>query len=185
MMGDETFYDPSAATAWKNFSITAGEFGGYTRWCCGTLPCIGDDRNQFDFYRDQPERPEGLRELSRDFHRQNVVFGITTRGYRHRRKAGTIDALALLVQAIEADGIASIRRAGRGGIPRPDTVRPGVVRGRRRLPLKPSTTITRPGRSGRGQRGSALRNKWLNAATCSTRSNGGNTITRGNCTAPG
>ncbi|MFB3788770.1 MAG: formylglycine-generating enzyme family protein [bacterium] len=146
MMYDESFYDGREDRYRVEEFLDHGrrEFGGYDAvvlW--HAYPRIGaDDRNQFDFYRDMPGGLAGLRELSRAFHGQNVKVFVDYNPWdtgTRREEHDDLDALAALVQALEADGIFldTMSRGAAGFRARLDAVRPGVVlEGEIALPLE-------------------------------------------------
>lgn len=112
MLYDEAFYDHAAGRWRVEEFLEHGrrEFGGYDAivlW--HAYPRIGlDDRNQFDFYGDMPGGLAGLRELSRELHRHGVRVFIDYNPWdtgTRREGKSDLDALAELVQAVEADGI--------------------------------------------------------------------------------
>lgn len=112
MMCDETFYDPGAGRFTVENFLEEGKrtFGGYDAivlW--HAYPRIGfDDRNQFDFYRDMPGGLSGLRALSHGCHRLGVRIFVNYNPWdtgTRRELRSDMDALADLVNAIEADGI--------------------------------------------------------------------------------
>jgi formylglycine-generating enzyme required for sulfatase activity len=145
MVCDELFLDHRAGRFTPGRFLDQGEleFGGYDAvvlW--HAYPRVGlDERNQFDFYRDLPGGLRGLRGLSRHFQRRGVRVFIDYNPWdtqTRRETKGDLDALAELVQAVNADGIfldtldrgvAEFRR-------KLDAARPGVVlEGEGALPL--------------------------------------------------
>jgi formylglycine-generating enzyme required for sulfatase activity len=86
------------------------EFGGYDSivlW--HAYPRIGiDDRNQFDFYRDQPGGLDGLRELALELQRAGLKVFIDYNPWdtgTRREPTTDIEALVDLMRRINADGI--------------------------------------------------------------------------------
>lgn len=145
MLNDELFYD------WRNGAYTVprlvehgrAEFGGFDSvvlW--HAYPRIGlDARNQFDHYRDQPGGLAGLRRAVSSFHRAGVrVFLDYNPWDTHTRREGVddLDALAAMVQALDADGIFldTMDRGAEALRAKLDAVRPGVaLEGEIALPL--------------------------------------------------
>jgi len=136
MMCDLAFYDPEAGRYTPEAFVTAGErdFGGYDALVLWhAYPRIGfDDRNQFDFYRDMPGGLDGLRHLARRFRERGVRVFIDYNPWdtgTRREGTGDVEALAAMVEAVEADGIfLDTLHHGKGNLrSRLDAVRPGVV----------------------------------------------------------
>lgn len=136
MLLDETFYDHRQNVFKVDSYLDHGRkaFGGYDAvvlW--HAYPRIGfDERNQFDFYRDQPGGLPGLRKLVRALHRRGVKAFIDYNPWdtgTRREAVSDADALVEVVRAIEADGIfldtmdqgAAALRA------KLDAVKPGLV----------------------------------------------------------
>ncbi|MHC4404510.1 MAG: formylglycine-generating enzyme family protein [Planctomycetota bacterium] len=109
---DRSFWDPER----RRYRVTElcgeakREFGGYDSvvlW--HAYPRIGaDERNQFDFFRHMPGGLDGVREVSRAFHRQGVKVFVPYNPWdtgTRREEVPDEEALARLVAALEADGI--------------------------------------------------------------------------------
>jgi len=136
MMCDQRLYDLPAGRYTIDRFLDEGtqEFGGYDAivlW--HAYPRIGfDDRNQFDFYRDMPGGPAGLRELSRAIHRRGIKvfldYNPWDTGTRREAKSDA-QMLAEFVVAIEADGIFldTLHEGMQELRAKLDAVRPGVV----------------------------------------------------------
>jgi formylglycine-generating enzyme required for sulfatase activity len=146
MLCDETFYDAKQGRFTVESFLDHGQrdFGGYDSLVLWhAYPRIGfDERNQFDFYRDQPGGLAGLRELSRVCHgrgvRVFVDYNPWDTGTRREGKSD-LDALAELVGAIEADGIFldTMSKGATEFRAKLDAARPGVVlEGEGALPLE-------------------------------------------------
>jgi formylglycine-generating enzyme required for sulfatase activity len=112
MLWDEQFFDPAAGRFISETYLDQAErqFGGFDAvvlW--HAYPRIGaDERNQFDFYRQQPGGLPGLRELIRTLHSRGVKAFIDYNPWdtgTRREGRSDRDMLAELVAAIEADGI--------------------------------------------------------------------------------
>jgi len=146
MMCDETFYDRASGRYTVDAFLAHGqwEFGGYDSvvlW--HAYPRIGfDERNQFDYYRDQAGGLKGLREAVAQFHDRNVRVFIDYNPWdTGTRREGTpdLDVLVEIVRAIDADGIfldTMPRSAGefRGKL---DAARPGaILEGELALPME-------------------------------------------------
>ncbi len=112
MLNDEAVYSPKSERfeidafieqGWKDF----GGYDGVVLW--HAYPRIGiDDRNQFDFYRDQPGGLPGLKALSRACHSRGVKVFLDYNPWdtgTRRERGSDIEILASLVEAIEADGV--------------------------------------------------------------------------------
>jgi formylglycine-generating enzyme required for sulfatase activity len=146
MLCDETFYGPKQGWFTVESFLEHGqrEFGGYDSLVLWhAYPRIGfDERNQFDFYRDQPGGLAGLRELSRVCHGRGVRVFIDYNPWdtgTRREGKPDLDALAELVGAIEADGIFLDTMSKGAGEFRAklDAARPGVIlEGEGALPLE-------------------------------------------------
>ncbi|HKI68126.1 MAG TPA: hypothetical protein VKA67_00945, partial [Verrucomicrobiae bacterium] len=136
MLFDEAFYDYRRNVFKVKSYLDQGrrEFGGYDAvvlW--HAYPRIGfDERNQFDFYRDQPGGLPGLRKLVGALHKREVKVFIDYNPWdtgTRREGVSDVDALVEIVRAIGADGIfldtmdqgAAALRA------KLDSVRPGLV----------------------------------------------------------
>ena len=146
MLCDETFFDASRGRfAVKEF-LEQGrrEFGGYDALVLWhAYPRIGfDDRNQFDFDRDQPGGLEGLRQVADLCHQQEtrvfVDYNPWDTGTR-REGQSDLEALATLVKAIHADGIFldTMNKGAAEFRAQLDGARPGVMlEGEGALPLE-------------------------------------------------
>ena len=136
MLCDETFYD------WRRARYTVDaflerherDFGGFDSvvlW--HAYPRIGiDERNQFDYYRDQPGRLDGLRDVVRQFHRRGVRAYIDYNPWdtgTRREAQDDLDAVVEMVRALEVDGIFldTMRQGASEFRARLDAVRPGVI----------------------------------------------------------
>jgi hypothetical protein len=93
MLCDETFYDWRSGryTVDTFLEVHRREFGGLDSvvlW--HAYPRIGvDERNQFDYYRDQPGGLDGLREAVGQFRRQGVrVHRLQPVGHEHTARSG-------------------------------------------------------------------------------------------------
>lgn len=146
MLCDQTFYDAARGRFTVEAFLEAGrrEFGGYDALMLWhAYPRIGfDQRNQFDFYRDQPGGLPGLRTLSQTCHARGVKVFVDYNPWdtgTRREGRSDLEALADLVGAIEADGIFldTMSRGAAEFRARLDVVRPGVVlEGEGALPLE-------------------------------------------------
>ena len=197
MMCDQAFYDPARRQYTVERFLDHGqkEFGGYDSvvlW--HAYPRIGtDDRNQFDFYRDMPGALAGLRKVSQRFHRRGVRVFIDYNPWdtgTRRENRADLDALAELVQAIEADGIFldTMSKGAAAFRGRLDAARPGVViEGEIELPVENIhdhhmswaqwfSDSTAPG---------VLRNKWFERRHLQHQIKRWTMITRANCTPHG
>ena len=136
MMGDETFYDPEQGRYTVESFLKHGEqqFGGYDAvvlW--HAYPRIGfDDRNQFDFYRDMPGGLRGLRGLVDELHGRGVRVFVDYNPWdtgTRREGVSDLEALARLLDAIDADGIFldTMHQAAAEFRRRLDRVRPGLL----------------------------------------------------------
>ena len=112
MLNDETLLDGRRGRFTPEKFLEEGlrEFGGYDALVLWhAYPRIGlDERNQFDFYRDQPGGLAGVRRLSRGLHRRGVRVFIDYNPWdtgTRREPQDDLTALAELVEAVEADGI--------------------------------------------------------------------------------
>jgi len=112
MLWDETFLDHRTGKFDVERYLEEGHrvFGGYDAvvlW--HAYPRIGfDERNQFDYYREQPGGLEGVRDLVREFHRRGVKIFVDYNPWDvGTRREGSSDAVAVgyLVGQIEADGV--------------------------------------------------------------------------------
>jgi formylglycine-generating enzyme required for sulfatase activity len=146
MLGDEMFYDAKLARFTVESFLDHGvrEFGGYDSLVLWhAYPRIGfDERDQFDFYRGMPGGLDGLRGVSRRCQARGVKVFLDYNPWDTgtRREGMTdLDALAALVQAIEADGIFldTMSRGAPEFRAKLDAVRPGVIlEGEISLPLE-------------------------------------------------
>jgi formylglycine-generating enzyme required for sulfatase activity len=136
MVYDRSFWDPATQRyrVAELYREAVREFGGFDSvvlW--HAYPRIGaDERNQFDFFRDMPGGLTGLREVTRQFHRNGVKVFLPYNPWdtgTNREAKSDEAALAEAVAATEADGIfldtmvqapARLREAV-------DAVRPGVA----------------------------------------------------------
>jgi formylglycine-generating enzyme required for sulfatase activity/SAM-dependent methyltransferase len=146
MLCDEEFYDGASGRYQARAFLERGrrEFGGYDAvvlW--HAYPRIGlDDRNQFDFYRDQPGGLRGLRALARTLRAggTRVFLDYNPWDTGTRREAHPdLAALVELVAAVEADGIFldTMDQGSAEFRTRLDAARPGVVlEGEGALPLE-------------------------------------------------
>jgi len=136
MLGDERFYDAAAGRyrikEW--LASSQRDFGGYDSvvlW--HAYPRIGlDDRNQYDFYRDQPGGMKGLREFVDELHRAGVRAYIDYNPWdiHTRREAkNDVDALCEIVAALGVDGIFldTMKQGAADFRTKLDAVRSGVV----------------------------------------------------------
>lgn len=135
-MFDRSFYDPDKGRYMLDAFLDDGirEFGGYDMILLWQgYPRLGvDQRNQFDYYRDMPGGLAGLRDLVRRAHQRGVKVSIDYNPWDvGTRREGKSDeqALAELVQAIEADGVFLDTMPVGSSVLREaiDKVRPGVV----------------------------------------------------------
>jgi hypothetical protein len=112
MLWDEEFYDPATATFTVDDYLrrARAEVGGYDALVLWhAYPRIGfDERNQFDFYRQVPGGPAGLRSIVDACHANGVraildynPWDVGTRP----EPGGDLDALVGIVRAVDADGI--------------------------------------------------------------------------------
>jgi formylglycine-generating enzyme required for sulfatase activity len=136
MVCDETFYDWQAGRYTVGAFVEHGqrEFGGYDSvvlW--HAYPRIGvDERNQFDFYRDQPGGLTGVRGAVRRFQRRGVKvyldYNPWDTGTRREGKPD-LESLAELVRVLEADGIFldTMDKGAAEFRARLDAARPGVI----------------------------------------------------------
>ncbi len=145
MLGDERFYDAATGRYRVKEWLDAGQrqFGGYDSvvlW--HAYPRIGlDERNQFDFYSDQPGGLKGLRAVADELHAAGVKvfldYNPWDTGTRRQGKPD-IDALCGIVRAVDADGIFldTMNEGAAAFRAKLDAVRPGVVlEGELALPL--------------------------------------------------
>ncbi|MBM3879239.1 MAG: formylglycine-generating enzyme family protein [Verrucomicrobia bacterium] len=145
MLNDERFYEwrRGRSTVQSYLDLAQREFGG-----CDALvlwqayPRIGlDDRNQFDFYRDQPGGLPGLRTVAAQCHHRGVKVFVAYNPWdtgTRREPVADLEALAELVRALDADGIFldTLDRGATEFRARLDAVRPGVaLEGEIALPL--------------------------------------------------
>jgi formylglycine-generating enzyme required for sulfatase activity len=136
MLFDEMFFNRDANHYRVDEFLEASQrdFGGFDAvvlW--HAYPRIGlDDRNQFDFYRNTPGGLPGLRELVGRLHargvRSFVDYNPWDTGTR-REGMSDIDALGILLEAIDADGVFldTLDKAAGGLRERLDRVRPGLA----------------------------------------------------------
>jgi hypothetical protein len=112
MLWDEEFYASATATFTVDeyLSRARAEVGGYDALVLWhAYPRIGfDERNQFDFYRQVPGGPAGLRSIVDTCHAHGVraildynPWDVGTRP----EPGGDLDALVEIVRAVDADGI--------------------------------------------------------------------------------
>ncbi|MBM3851916.1 MAG: hypothetical protein FJ399_02030, partial [Verrucomicrobia bacterium] len=146
MTCDETFHDRARGRYTVDAFLAHGqrEFGGYDSvvlW--HAYPRIGfDERNQFDFYRDQPGGLKGLRAAVAQFHDRKVRVFIDYNPWdtgTRREGKSDLDLLAEIVHAIDADGIFldTMRRGAGEFRAKLDAVRPGaILEGELALPLE-------------------------------------------------
>lgn len=136
MLCDETVYDASAERWQVEKFVSQGEqeFGGYDAvvlW--HAYPRIGlDDRNQFDFYRDQPGGLAGLRKVATEFQARGVRVFLNYNPWdtgTRREPEADLQALCRLVGALGADGIFldTMDQGAADFRSRLDAVRPGVA----------------------------------------------------------
>ncbi len=136
MTCDERFYNRRRGRYTVDSFLDEAErdFGGFDSvvlW--QAYPRIGaDERNQFDFYRDQPGGLEGLRAAVRQFHRRGVRAYIDYNPWdlgTRREAVSDLDALVELVRALEVDGIFldTMNRGAAELRAKLDAVRPGVI----------------------------------------------------------
>lgn len=136
MLSDERFYDATnrryRVKEWLEASQR--DFGGFDSavlW--HAYPRIGlDDRNQFDFYRDQPGGLKKLREVVDELHRAGVRTYIDYNPWdtvTRREEKSDVDALCDLVRALDVDGIFldTMKEGAAEFRAKLDAVRPGVV----------------------------------------------------------
>lgn len=136
MLCDEMFYDHRRARFRVKEFLEHGrhEFGGYDAvvlW--HAYPRIGfDERNQFDFYRDQPGGLPGLRRAVRLFHARGVKVFVDYNPWdtgTRREGASDLDALVKIIRALEADGVFldTMDQGAAEFRAKLDAARPGVV----------------------------------------------------------
>ena len=136
MLNDERFYDAGAGryrvVEW--LKMTQREFGGcdsVVLW--HAYPRIGlDERNQFDFYRDQPGGLKGLHAVVDELHRAGVRSFIDYNPWdtvTRREEMSDVDALCEIVHALNVDGIFldTMKEGAAEFRAKLDAVRPGVV----------------------------------------------------------
>lgn len=136
MLGDEQFLDARSGRFKLADFLEDGRrrFGGYDALVLWqAYPNLGfDQRNQFDYYRDQPGGLAGLHKLSDEAHRCGVRVFVAYNPWdtgTRREPQGDAHVLTQLVQDIDADGIFldTLRHgepALRGAL---DRARPGVA----------------------------------------------------------
>ncbi|MEO8616655.1 MAG: SUMF1/EgtB/PvdO family nonheme iron enzyme [Luteolibacter sp.] len=146
MLCDERFYDAEAGRYLVKEWLAASQrdFGGFDSvvlW--HAYPRIGlDDRNQFDFYRDQPGGLKGLREVVDELHRAGVRSYIDYNPWdlnTRRETKSDVDAICEMVAALGVDGIFldTMKQGAADFRSKLDAVRPGVVlEGEIALPLE-------------------------------------------------
>ncbi len=136
MLFDETFYDRQQNVFQVESFLVHGRkaFGGYDAvvlW--HAYPRIGfDERNQFDFYRDQPGGLPGLHKLVEDLHQREIKVFIDYNPWdagTRREGMSDVDALVEIVRSIGADGIFldTLAQGAADLRTRLDSVRPGLV----------------------------------------------------------
>lgn len=136
MIYDLEFYNPQLGKYTVEKFIERGrkDFGGYDSvvlW--HAYPRIGiDDRNQFDFYRDMPGGLTGIREVVRKLHDQHIKVFINYNPWdigTRRENKSDLEALAMIVSAIDADGIFldTLKNASFDFRGKLDAVKPGIV----------------------------------------------------------
>lgn len=136
MLCDETFYDHRRGGYRVREFLEQGrrEFGGYDAvvlW--HAYPRIGfDERNQFDFYRDQPGGLPALRRAVRQLHGRGVKVFIDYNPWdTGTRREGKSDLIALveIIRGIEADGVFldTMDQGAAEFRAKLDAARPGVV----------------------------------------------------------
>ena len=136
MLNDERFYDAANGRYRTQEWLEAcqRDFGGVDSvvlW--HAYPRIGlDDRNQFDFYRDQPGGLRGLRTVVDELHRAGVRSYIDYNPWdtgTRREAKGDIDMLCEIVAALDVDGIFldTMKEGAADFRKKLDAVRTGVV----------------------------------------------------------
>ncbi|MFO1515291.1 MAG: SUMF1/EgtB/PvdO family nonheme iron enzyme [Verrucomicrobiota bacterium] len=112
MLCDESFYDPTHNVYAVKAFLEHGrrEFGGYdTVVLWQAYPRIGfDERNQFDFYRDQPGGLAGLRKLVQTLQSRGVKVFVDYNPWdtgTRREGKSDLDALVDIIREIGADGV--------------------------------------------------------------------------------
>jgi formylglycine-generating enzyme required for sulfatase activity len=136
MLNDGRFYDAEAdryrVAEW--LEMVQRELGGcdsVVLW--HAYPRIGiDDRNQYDFYRDQPGGLEGLRTVVEELRRAGVRSYINYNPWdihTRRETKPDVDMLCEMVTALGVDGIFldTMKEGAAGFRAKLDAVRPGVV----------------------------------------------------------
>ena len=136
MLNDERFYDATNGRYLVKEWLAAcrRDFGGLDSvvlW--HAYPRIGlDDRNQFDFYRDQPGGLKGLRAVVDELHhagvRSYIDYNPWDKGTRREAK-DDIDMLCEIVSALDVDGIFldTMKEGAADFRVKLDAIRPGVV----------------------------------------------------------
>jgi formylglycine-generating enzyme required for sulfatase activity len=136
MLFDARFYDPRTGRldVAKLIAFTRSEFGhvdSVVLW--HAYPRIGlDDRNQFDFYREQPGGIDGLRKVVDELHAANIRVYINynpwDKGTRREGK-DDIDMLCEMVGAMGIDGIFldTMKEGATGLREKLDSTRAGVA----------------------------------------------------------
>lgn len=136
MLCDERFYDAANGRYRIQEWLEASQrdFGGFDSavlW--HAYPRIGlDERNQFDFYRDQPGGLKGLRGVVDELHRAGVRSFIDYNPWdavTRREATSDVDALCEIVRALDVDGIFldTMKEGATEFRAKLDAVRPGVV----------------------------------------------------------
>ena len=136
MMYDQYFYDREQNCYTIDRILEEGKrrFGGYdivVLW--HAYPRIGlDDRNQFDFYRDMPGGLTALKKVADELHSQGIKVYINYNPWdigTRREKMDDIEALAVIIKAIGADGVFldTLDRGSKEFRDKLDMARKGVV----------------------------------------------------------
>jgi hypothetical protein len=136
MLCDERFCDAAKGryriSEWLEASQR--DFGGFDSavlW--HAYPRIGlDDRNQFDFYRDQPGGFKGLREVVDELHRASVRTYLDYNPWdtvTRREGKSDVNSLCDLVRALDVDGVFldTMKEGAAEFRTKLDAVRAGVV----------------------------------------------------------
>lgn len=136
MLCDEAFYDRRSGrytvdSFLDRHQLQFGGFDSVVLW--HAYPRIGiDERNQFDFYRDQPGGLEGLRVAVGQFRKRGVRTYIDYNPWdegTRRESKSDLDTLADLVGALDVDGIfLDTMNLGAAGLrAKLDAARPGAI----------------------------------------------------------